>query len=501
MSEAQTERPVDGRAIYQLLDSGAYEQAAGLLHEMQVASPATTAGRSDVIAIAAVREICLACLQCQAEIEWHRQASQATERREQQLKNHAQTMLGWISRQETSGLEEVRSPTELFTPKSSTPEFTVGEPGKPTSLRQRIQDICARAKRALSGHKQISPLSTERIGLPQLTIALNAEQKTEELPPAPVEEEESTVAPPLARAEEPVADAHAPAVEVPMRPSEPTSVAFVIEAETPVASPFEPEEPLKSGPPALAVYCLGAFRVFQNDQPIEGWPSSKSQSLFKYLITHREHPVAKEVLMDRFWLEAAPEAARNNLNVAIHGLRRALREGHPGFSHVLFQNDAYLLNPELRIWVDVEEFGQHFRTGQRLEQAKELAQAVLEYRAAEALYQGEFLEEDRYEDWLLPRRQSLQDDYLTLLDRLSRHYLEQESYDACVLMCGKLLAIDSCREDAHRRLMRCYSRQGQYHLALRQYHFCVEALQHELEVEPDEATQALFRQIREHRAV
>ena len=99
MSDAQAERPADWRAIYKLLDSGAYEQAAGLLHEMQVASVATTAGRSDVVAIAAVREICLACLQCQAEVEWHRQAGQATERREQQLKNHAQTMLDWVSAQ------------------------------------------------------------------------------------------------------------------------------------------------------------------------------------------------------------------------------------------------------------------------------------------------------------------------------------------------------------------------------------------------------------------
>ena len=245
MSDAQAERPADWRAIYKLLDSGAYEQAAGLLHELQAASVATTAGRSDVVAIAAVREICLACLQCQAEVEWHRQAGQATERREQQLKTYAHTMLDRISGQETSGLEEVLSLTGLFAPKSSTTEFTIGEPGKQTSLQQRIQDSFARAKRALAGHKQISPLSAEKIGLPQLTVAQSAEQKIEELPPASVEQEESTVAPPLARPEESVADAHAPAVEVHAhpRPSEPTPVAFVIEAETPVTSPSEPEEP------------------------------------------------------------------------------------------------------------------------------------------------------------------------------------------------------------------------------------------------------------------
>jgi DNA-binding SARP family transcriptional activator len=44
--------------------------------------------------------------------------------------------------------------------------------------------------------------------------------------------------------------------------------------------------------------------------------------------------------------------------------------------------------------------------------------------------------------------------------------------------------------------MRCYLRQGQRHLALRQYHLCVEALEQELDVPPMPATVELYRQIR-----
>ena len=98
MSDASNERPADLRAIYQLLQSGAYEQAADMLHNVQSTGEAN-GGLSSLVAIVALREICLACLQCQAEVEWHRQAGQATERREQQLKNHAQTMLDWVSTQ------------------------------------------------------------------------------------------------------------------------------------------------------------------------------------------------------------------------------------------------------------------------------------------------------------------------------------------------------------------------------------------------------------------
>jgi DNA-binding SARP family transcriptional activator len=211
--------------------------------------------------------------------------------------------------------------------------------------------------------------------------------------------------------------------------------------------------------------------------------------------------VAKEVLMDLFWPEAPPEAARNNLNVAVYGLRQALHEGKPDISHILFQDDFYLLNPELQIWVDIEAFEQHFRSGQYLERRSDMAGAVHAYRAAEALYQGDLLEEDRYEDWLVPQRQSLQDDYLHLLDRLSRYYLDRGEYDACITLCGKMLTIDPGWEEAHPRLMRCYSRQGQRYPALRQYHLCVETLKNDLDMPPTPETTTLYEQIRQGQAV
>jgi hypothetical protein len=49
--------------------------------------------------------------------------------------------------------------------------------------------------------------------------------------------------------------------------------------------------------------------------------------------------------------------------------------------------------------------------------------------------------------------------------------------------------------------MRCYSRQGQPHLALIQYRACVGALGSELGVEPDLATVKLHDQIRHHESV
>jgi DNA-binding SARP family transcriptional activator len=252
----------------------------------------------------------------------------------------------------------------------------------------------------------------------------------------------------------------------------------------------------QNGAPALTVYCLGPFRVYQDDRLISDWPSGKGKCIFKYMIANRDRPIPKEVLMDLFWQDADPDAARNNLNVAIYGLRQAFRADRPDFSHVLYQDDCYLLNPAMQVWVDAEEFLRRYEAGRALEKRGNVAEAVKEYEVAEGLYQGDYLEEDLYQDWPIPRRQGLRESYQVILDRLGRHYLEKNRFATCIRICQKILAEDDCREEIHRRLMRCYSRQGQRNMALRQYSLCVETLQKELEVPPMDETFDLYQRIR-----
>jgi DNA-binding SARP family transcriptional activator len=154
----------------------------------------------------------------------------------------------------------------------------------------------------------------------------------------------------------------------------------------------------------------------------------------------------------------------------------------------------------MQIWLDVEEFEHLVSAGQRLESRNQSA-AVSEYEAAISLYQGDFLQENPYEGWTVLTRESLRMAYLNTLDSLSRIYFSQERYAACIMASQRILDRDRCREDAHCMLMRCYSRQGQDHMALRQYQMCVESLRLELDVGPAPGTTQLIQQIREHRPV
>jgi DNA-binding SARP family transcriptional activator len=162
---------------------------------------------------------------------------------------------------------------------------------------------------------------------------------------------------------------------------------------------------------------------------------------------------------------------------------------------VSFENDCYLLNPDVDIWLDFEEFEAHMRAARRLEAAGQIPAAMAQYGIADSLYIGDFLQEDLYDDWPSVQREQLRSVYLEGADHLSQYYVDRSEYAAAITLCQKILAVDRCCEEAHRRLMQCYTAQGQRHLAVHQYQVCIQTMREELDLEPSQETQALYRRM------
>lgn len=200
--------------------------------------------------------------------------------------------------------------------------------------------------------------------------------------------------------------------------------------------------------------------------------------------------------MDLIWPDAEPRAARNSLNVAVHGLRRYLRGSAGGSGQVLFQNDGYLINPELDLWLDVAEFEERLAAGSRLGGRGDIRGAVRELELAEALYRGRLFEDDLYEEWTTAPRQAAEDRYVDALASLAGHYRTLDDDLGCVRVNRKILALQPMYEAAHRHLMHAYARLDQHHLAMRQYRECVSVLRSELQVPPAPETTRLNELIR-----
>jgi len=253
---------------------------------------------------------------------------------------------------------------------------------------------------------------------------------------------------------------------------------------------------LRKATPDITAHLLGELRVAFQDRPVEMWSSGRGRAVFEYLLVNHHSKVRRDRLMSMFWPEVASDAARNSLNVAIHGLRQSLRAAAGDTPVVIYQDQAYFIEPHFDIWVDIEVFEEQLKAAHQHLASSELVKAEAAFEAATLLYQGEFLADDPYEEWAMVTREHLRLCHLDALDRLGALRLNSGDYVGCVAACMKLLGRDNCREDAHCRLMRCYSRQGQVQLAIRQYHSCVAALRAELDVAPAPATTELFDRLR-----
>ena len=119
---------------------------------------------------------------------------------------------------------------------------------------------------------------------------------------------------------------------------------------------------------------------------------------------------------------------------------------------------------------------------------------VAELRQAVDLYNGNLLE-GWYQDWCLFERERLQHIHHMMLQKLMDHCEARQDYEAGIEYGMRILRSDLARERTHRGLMRLHYMAGNRTEALRQYERCAAILHQELEVEPDQQTVALYKQI------
>ncbi len=268
-------------------------------------------------------------------------------------------------------------------------------------------------------------------------------------------------------------------------------------AESQERASRERQQPTTGAEPdrVLAVFMLSSFRVVVNGTSLNGRLRAKGRDLLKILAAHRERVLPRDVLLEMLWPEADPSTAAVSLKVAAHNLRGVLEpdkeNGSPG-SWVVCRDGTYSLNPQGRIWIDVECLEEHWKNGRASEARGDLAAARREFEAAEQLYAGDFLEEDIYEDWTIVRRERLRDLYLELVSKLAEMAAGAGDHRDVVRYCHRIIDADPCREDAYRMLMQAHGALNQPARAGAWYAVCRSMLKREIGVDPSPETCATF---------
>jgi DNA-binding SARP family transcriptional activator/predicted ATPase len=246
--------------------------------------------------------------------------------------------------------------------------------------------------------------------------------------------------------------------------------------------------------PTLHFRLLGDFSLIYADRQVTSLNSTRLQSLFAYLVLHRDAPQQRQHLAFLFWPDTAEAQARNNLRQLLHQLRQAF----PAVEHFL-SADTHMLHwhPVTPFHLDVAEFEQTLNLADvaiRRNDQHEL-QTLLEQ--ADTLYRGELLP-GCYDEWILPERERLRQHHFQALERLLRLFEEQDNTVTAIRYAQRLLGLDPLSEDRYRQLMRLFALNNDRASALHVYHTCVTTLQRELGVDPDSTTREAYEQLLQH---
>ena len=244
--------------------------------------------------------------------------------------------------------------------------------------------------------------------------------------------------------------------------------------------------------PTVFVQTLGVFRVIRDGIPIPStaWQSKKARELLKILIARRR-PTPRDQLMELLWPRVGPAVAGNRLSVLLSTVRDVLQPHPVGAPPVDTADGAVSLN-RAQVRVDVEDFLTQATVA--LEADPREPDTTARLKAAVAVYTGDFLEDDPYQEWATTLAEEVRATYIALLRTLSQRLGDTGDTDAVVRYTLRLLERDRYDEEAHRNLVRVLLDAGRLGEARRHYQNYVRQMA-EIDVRPSPLSEITRRKI------
>lgn len=241
---------------------------------------------------------------------------------------------------------------------------------------------------------------------------------------------------------------------------------------------------------------LGKLSGCCDGAEIPGLELHRVQELLCYLLIYRRRNHNREQLASVLWGETSTAQSKKNLRQTIWQLQTALhQERQPVLARLLMVDNEWIqVNPDASYWLDIAVLEDAFLAVQAVPDSHLTAEQKRLLEESAGLYRGDLLE-GWYQEWCIFERERYRSMYLAILDKLIGYSEAHGEYEAGLLFGAQVLRFDRAMERAHRRLMRLHYLAGNRTAALRQYELCLQALREELDVEPAQSTQQLYRQI------
>lgn len=251
-------------------------------------------------------------------------------------------------------------------------------------------------------------------------------------------------------------------------------------------------------PPSLEIRLLGRFEVYRNGLliPESAWGRRKTKTLLKILLTTPGVPFTQDQLIDALFSDSSVRRAKENLYGRVSELRRALEPDLKRGADSRFirrEGEGYAFFLPSGCSIDALGFEASASRALWLVEQERWIEAVETLEEGTRQYRGDFLPEDRYEDWAAVCRERLRALYLDGLEQLAEGYGRLGRRRQAILCCRRILAEEPVRESVIRQLMKHEHASGHRARALEAYKTGEKALWEYLDVEPDSRTRRLYK--------
>ena len=238
---------------------------------------------------------------------------------------------------------------------------------------------------------------------------------------------------------------------------------------------------------SLSIRLLGEFSFVYGGAEVQGMHGDRVQSLLAWLLLHQDAPQSRQHLAFLFWPDSPESQARTNLRNLLHTLRQNL----PDAARFLAATNLTLQWQGEGVSLDVTEFRHWCAAGAEAQKQGNLPAARSAWENAVAAYRGELLP-GNYDDWIIPLREELRDEYDRALERLTLLLEEMGDLREALIYSQQRLLQDPLNEAAYVGQMRLYAALGDRAGIRRVYEQAATLLRRELDVEPAPSTQAAY---------
>jgi len=254
----------------------------------------------------------------------------------------------------------------------------------------------------------------------------------------------------------------------------------------------------------LTLRLLGPFEVSIDGTLITTFEYAKVRALLAYLALESGRPLPRAQLATLLWPDQPERMARGSLSQALTTLRNVLGDKTAAQPMLLADTQNVQLDPASALDVDVTQFLALLRAAdEHAHHSWRTCTACADrLRQAMDVYRGQFLadlyipDSAVFEEWATLQREHLLQRALSALERLTAWAEWRGAYGEALRYARQQVGLEPLLETNQRAVMRMLALNGERTAAMVHYRQLRHMLAHELAVEPEEATAALFDQIR-----